>query len=206
MTGADLLSTIKGLLLDPDDGVWSETLKVAFVNEAMNTIVSLRPDSTAKTEIVQLVADTPKQEIPATGARFLDLVRNVDGRAITKMERAVLGKIFPSWPTHKSDQVEVYMFDPENPTSFWVFPTPSAAISVELVYAGSPEAFTAASNEIGLPDIYIAPITEYVLYRCLNMQSAGQNTPKASQHLANFHTTIGGQTATAANLAAAQEE
>jgi len=206
MTGAELLATIKGLLLDPDDGVWSETLKVAFVNEAMNTIVSLRPDATAKTETVSLVADTPKQSIPTTGARFLDLVRNIGGRAITKMERSVLGKIFPSWPTHTSDAIEVYMFDPENPTAYWVFPTPNAALSVELVYAGSPTVFTAAATSISLSDIYIAPITEYVLYRCLNMQSAGQNTQKASEHLANFHRTIGVQAQTAASLAAAQED
>jgi len=206
MTGADLLTTLKSLLLDPDNGVWSETLKIAFVNEAMNTIVSLRPDSTATTAEVTLTADTPKQVIPATGAKFLDLIRNVGGRAIVKTDRVALGKIFPDWPTQTGTAINYYMFDPENPSSFWVFPTPSSAISVEMVYSGSPTVFTALVSSLGLPDIYIAPITEYVLYRCLNMQSAGQNTEKASMHLQNFYTAIGAKTQGDALLAAVQKE
>ena len=204
MTGAEYLTTIRSLLLDPDNGVWSDDLKVAFINEAINTIVSLRPDATAVTETVALVADTPKQSIPESGARFLDLVRNVPGKAITKTDRNVLGKMFPSWPTINANEIEYYMFDEENPPSFWVFPTPSSAISVELVYAGSPAVFTAISNSLGLPAIYIAPITEYVLYRCLNMQSPGQNVQKSTTHLQNFYTAIGNQTQSTANLAALQ--
>ncbi|RLB94832.1 MAG: hypothetical protein DRH26_00085 [Deltaproteobacteria bacterium] len=205
MTGADLLTTIRSLLLDPDNGVWSDVLKVAFVNEAMNTIVALRPDSTAVTAEVALTSGTPKQAIPATGAKFLDLIRNVDGRAITKTDRGALGKIFPDWPTQTGSEVNYYMFDAENPTSFWVFPTPSTGFSVEMVYAGSPTVFTADASSLGLPDIYIAPITEYVLYRALNMQSAGQNTQKASMHLQNFYTAIGAQVKGDSMLAAVQE-
>lgn len=204
MTGADLLTTIRSLLLDPDDDVWSEILKVAFVNEAMNTIASLRPDATATTETVSLVNGTPSQAIPPAGVRFLDLIRNATGKAIIKTDKEALGKILPDWPTITAAEVSYYMFDPENPTAFWVFPTPSSAISVELVYSAEPTTFTAAASSLGLPLSYVAAITDYVLYRCLILQSAGQNTQKASLHLQNFYTALGARGKSDATLAAVQ--
>lgn len=205
MTGAEFLTTMRSLLLDPDNGVWSDVLKVAFVNEAINTLVGLRPDATATTETVVLTAETPKQSIPATGAKFLDLIRNVPGRAITKMDRTALGKLLPDWPAITGAAIHFCMFDPENPLSFWVFPTPATAVSVELVYSGNPAVFTALSASLGLSALYVAAITEYVLYRCLSMQSAGQNAPKAFQHLQNFYSAIGSKTNSDVALAQVQE-
>ena len=204
MTGAELLTTIRALLLDPDDGVWSDVLKVAFINEAINTIVSLRPDATATTATVTLTSGTPKQAIPATGLKFLDLIRNDSGKAIVKTGKEALGKILPDWPTITASEISYYMFDQENPTSFWVFPTPASAIDVELVYSASPAVFTSAATSLGLPIIYIAPITEYVMYRALSMNGGAQNSQKAALHLKNFYAALGTQAQSDSALAAVQ--
>lgn len=191
MTGQELMEMIKSLLLDPDDAVWSVDMKKAIINEAMSTIVLLRPDATAKIVDYQLQPNSPKQKIPDGGVRFLDLVRNINGRAVVEFNRKDLGKIVPSWTTIKGDSIEYYMFEEENPLHFWVFPVPDRPVSVELVYSRPHKPFVDDTSDIGLPDIFTAPIIEYAMYRCLNMNSAGQNFQKAAFHLSSFYSSMG---------------
>ncbi len=205
MTGLELMEQLKGLLMDPLDEIWSKDLKEGFINEAMGTIVLLRPDATAKVAEHTLVADTPRQSIPEDGNRFLYLVRNIDGRAITEIDRKGLGKTVPSWATIRGGAVEYYMFEEETPREFWVFPVPERAFRVELVYSRPHTPFREENETIGLPEIFTAPIIEYALYRCLSMNGAGQNAQKSSFHLNNFYSAMGKKTESDVLLAQTQE-
>ncbi len=191
MTGLELMEIIRALLLDPENGVWRNEIKKAIIDEAMATIVLLRPDATAEAVEFELQANNPKQKIPNGGVRFLDLVRNINGRAIVEFNRKDLGKIIPSWTTIKDSSIEYYMFEEESPLNFWVFPVPDRPVSVELVYSRPHKPFVEDNSDIGLPDIFTAPIIEYVMYRALNMTSAGQNSQKAAFHLSNFYSSMG---------------
>ncbi len=193
MTGMELIEILRSLLLDPDDGVWPMPIKKAIIDEAMSTIVLLRPDATAEAVEFVLQAHSPKQKIPIGGVRFLDLVRNIGGtgRAIVEFNRKDLGKLMPSWTTIKDTSVEYYMFEEESPLNFWVFPVPLTPVTVELVYSKPHKPFEHDDSWIGLPDIFTAPIIEYVMYRALNMTSAGQNAQKAAFHLQNFYSSMG---------------
>ena len=192
LTGEALLESIGLILHDVEGEVWDDDLKASFVNEAISLIVLLRPDATAVTETFALTADTPKQSIPTTGIRFLDVIRNIDGRPVRKIVREQLNDSIPSWTTTEtSTAIEHFMFDEENPETFWVYPVPTSALEVELVYSNAPTEFDVDSTSIGISEIYIAPVKNYALYRCLDMQTQGADGGKAAGYLNSFYTALG---------------
>lgn len=192
ITGSELLDDIGSLLFDDSNEVWDDDLKTSFINEAIGLIVLFRPDATAVTETLTLTADTPKQSIPSTGVRFLDLIRNIDGRPIRKIRREELNDCIPSWATTEtSTAIEHFMFDEENPETFWVYPVPTSALDVEIVYSDAPTMITSGSTNIGISEIYLAPVKDYVLYRCLSMHTQGADAGRAAGYLNNFYTALG---------------
>lgn len=138
ITGAELLSDLGELLLDPDGDIWDSDFKVARINEGLNLIASLRPDTTAVTEALVL-AQTAKQDLPTGGTRLLDVPMNTDGLPVRKINRESMNESVPSWSTTTGSAIEHFMFDEETPKVFWVYPVPAtAAVSVQISYSKLP--------------------------------------------------------------------
>lgn len=177
-------------LFDTDEVTWTAAVKSSFVNEAQHLIVALRPDANATTTTLEL-ATTSKQSLPSGGVRLLDIPSNASGAPVQKIEKDRLTELVPAWTTETGTALEFYMFDPENPTVFWVYPKPSAAFSVDVVYSAEPTEFTTSSSELGVSDIYITAIYEWVLFRCFSMQTKGAQLGDAQVHLNNFYKILG---------------
>ncbi|WP_300456632.1 DUF6682 family protein [Desulfobacula sp.] len=191
-TGTALLSNLGKILNDPDGDIWDSDLKVSFVNEALNMIALLRPDATAVTASLELTADTPKQVIPATGVRLLDVTRNIAGRPIRRITRELLNDSVPGWTIEETaTAIEHFMFDAENPKGFFVYPMPSTTLSVEIIYSDTPATFTAASGNIGISETFLSPVMDYVLYRCLSMHTEGADFGRADGYLNALYTALG---------------
>ena len=189
-TAVAVINAVGEILDDPHQDVWDSDLICRKVTEAQNLIVSLRPDANAVTETHALTL-TAKQVIPTGGFKVLDIVMNTGGSPIQKIERDRLTRLVPGWTTETGTEIEFFMLDPENPTVFWVYPTLSGSGNVEIVYSKPPDAFTAASTTLGIPDVYISQIYDWVLYRCYGMETSGQSDVKANHHLSNFVSTMG---------------
>ena len=63
LTGTNLLSRIRDILQDTTSVRWPEAEILRYINDAQREIVNYRPESSAKTDNVQLVAGT-KQTLP----------------------------------------------------------------------------------------------------------------------------------------------
>ncbi len=187
-----LLDELGLVLHDPDSEVWTQTTRLAFLNEAINTIALLRPDATAKTSEVALVADTPKQEIPSGGNRLLYVTRNVNtGTPIRKITREDLNDIAVTWAPQTVVEIDHYMFDDENPRGFYVFPVPDSVLPIEIVYSDTPAPVTAASTSMGISDVYLGPVKDYVLARCFRMETKGADYGKSDYHMQLFYNALG---------------
>jgi len=191
ITGEELLFNLGVLLNDQNETIWDQDIKLDFINEGLAAVVLFRPDATSTTESVALTADTPKQSIPSDGVRFLDVMMNTDGDPVRKISRETMNESVPSWTTAAGSAIEHYMFDEENPKTFWVYPVPSSAISVELSYSKQPDEFDEDATELGIDETYLGAVKEYVLYRCLGMESTGQDLNKSVSHLNNFFSILG---------------
>ncbi len=205
ITGSELLGDLKDLLSDPSEDIWDEDLKIDAVNEALRLIALFRPDAFAVTEDFEVSADTPKQAIPSTGLRFLDVIMNSDGAPVTKIDKKVLSESVPGWTTETGSAIQHYMFDEENPKIFWVYPVPTTSFNIILVYSDTPATFLAASTSLGVSDIYISPVKNFVLHRCFGMETQGSDFGKASTYLNSFYTALGVKTQSDAILKQVQE-
>ena len=152
LTGANILARIKDILQDTTSVRWPEAELLRYINDAQREIVNYRPESSATTANVQLVAGT-KQSLPSGGLRLIKVTRNMSDtsggatgkRAIRIVNVDILNTQEPDWndPTVSGDAahgttVKHYIFDEDDPKNFYVYPGVSGNAYVEVVYSASP--------------------------------------------------------------------
>lgn len=205
MTGNTIVSKLKQYLQDPDGIVWGDVYLNA-VNESLKTIAMLRPDSTAKTIEFTLIAGKYTQFIPADGARLLYVTRNIaTGKPIRLLKREALNELGSLWAPQAVTEIDHYIYDLENPTSFGIFPVPDSALKIELVYSVIPSDIGLSDIAI-VPDQYISPVIEYCLYRLYEMETELRNRQKAASHLAACYNVLGIKLQNEMRLKTIQEE
>ncbi len=205
MTGQDMVDQVLTYLTDEDGDVWSETLVLSFINDAVGTIAMLRPDATATTDDVTIVADSARQSLPSDAARLLSINRNTtSGKPVRKIAREVLAELGATWTAQSVSDIEHYMYDDENPLVFHVHPVLDSAGSVEMAYSAVPETITLVSD-LRVSSVYNGPIFDYVLHRCFGMETERIDRQKSVTHLNAFYNALGVKIQNEARLKLIQE-
>ena len=183
---------------------------VLWINDAQREIALMKPDASAKNEIVQLAAGT-KQDIPSSGNRLLRVIRNMSSatgtatgkRAVRIVQREVLDSQTPDWhdatvtgdAQHGSTVIH-YIYDEENPRNYYVFPGVEGNAYLEIVYSANPSTVDSAGN-LSVPDIFANAIMNYVLYMAY-MKDAdfAANSQRAATHFQLFTGAVQGKSNT----------
>ena len=207
LTGANLISRIQDILQDTTSIRWPEAELLRYVNDAQREVCNLRPESTATTANVALVVGT-KQSLPTGGLRLIKVTRNMSSaagsatgkRAVRLVDSDILDTQEPDWhdPTVSGDAthattVKHYIFDEDNPRSFYVYPGASTTSTfLEIVYSGAPTDLANTSATISVDDIFGNAIIDYVLFRCYlkDAEFAG-NQQRAGTHYQLFAGSLG---------------
>ena len=206
LTGTNLLSRIEDILQDTTSVRWPEAELLRYINDAQREIVNYRPESSAKTDNVQLVTGT-KQTLPTDGLRLIKVTRNMSDasggatgkRAVRIVNVDILNTQEPDWndPNVAGDAahgtvVKHYIFDEDDPRNFYVYPGVAGNAFVEIVFSNSPTDLANTSAVISVDDIYANAIMDYVLFRAYQKDSeyAG-NAQRANQHYQLFMNCIG---------------
>ena len=206
LTGTNLLSRIRDTLQDTTSVRWTESELLNYINDAQREIVNFRPESSATTATITLVAGT-KQSLPAAGLRLIKVVRNMSAasngtgkRSIRIVEIDILNSQEPDW--HDPDVVgdaahgaivKHYIFDEDDPRNFYVYPGVSGNSYVEIVYSAAPTDLSAASDTISVDDIYANAIIDFVLYKAyLKDSEYAGNQQRAGTHYQLFTASISG--------------
>lgn len=188
-----LTDRVRVLLRDIDTGgvQWKDPELITWLNEACGEIARVRPEASSQT--VELTGSAvpvagqhlipgSKQVIPDGGSRLLEVVGNsvsgVEGRTIRRVERSTLDNEDPEWMSGTRSAVAFrYAASLTDPRSFYVYPPSlgNAASGISLVYSSPPPVVAALSDPIPLPDMYAAPIANYILFRAFSKltESAG---------------------------------
>ena len=189
-------------LQDPTSVRWPISELVRYLNDGQREVVLYRPDSMVTNTTRTLTTGT-RQTLP-NGSKLIEVVRNTGGtkRAVRMVNREILDAQTPGWHnlTGATDILH-YMYDPRDPTAFYVYPPAATGASVEIVSAAYPadivepadgSLYTAVSGNISLPDIYGNVIQDYILYRAYTKDSeyAG-NAQRAQAHYAAFANALG---------------
>lgn len=197
MKAGEVMALFSDAVGDPTQTTWTQENALLYLNQALLWCAMLRPESTVKTTILDLVAGT-KQTLPADCLQLVTCYRNVDadglpiGSTIRLVDRVALDAVQSAWHyANPSRNVDEYFVDERTPSLFWTNPLMNG-VRVEIAYSCSPEPITDSEQLIPLLDSYLPAVLEYMLYRALTRDSRltelGQ---KGFKHLANAFQFLG---------------
>lgn len=193
ITGQNISDKAHLLLQDQTNIRWTTDEILGWINSAQREILIYKPNANPTTGNITTVAGT-KQNLPTGGIQLLDVVRTVNGNAITCIDRQILDVTIPGWHAASSAAAKHYVFDPRNPTIFYVYPPSPGSVSIEAVYSALPTDLASLSSTI-FNDLYETVILDYVLYRAYSKDSEHTaNSQRATQHQNAFLSAITGKT------------
>lgn len=171
---------------------WPEEELLDYTGDGELAVVMHRPDANSVNAAMALALGS-KQTLPNGGIRFLRAVRNVGGRAIRECSRVALDNEIPDWHyANPSTAIEHFVFDNVDPRNFYVYPSAATGANIEIVYSATPAAVTSVGQTLTLPDHYLNPIYDWVLYRAYAKDAAyAGNLARAQHHLQSFAAQLG---------------
>lgn len=191
-----LLDNVKRVLQEAlgEDGVrWTNAELVAWLNEAYQALVKIKPDASSVVADMRLDPGT-RQAIPSDGLRLLDVVRNTanesEGMGIMVTSRRSLDMMRRGWHRDpKTLDIEQFVFDDMAPAQFYVYPPAQDGARVELIYSAVPHHDEGSGIDklrdeaIKVNDAYAPILTDYVLYRAFSKDAeGGVNQQRAQLH------------------------
>ncbi|WP_316159652.1 MULTISPECIES: DUF6682 family protein [unclassified Bradyrhizobium] len=209
---AKQVMALAGRLLQDEEAVrWTLPELADWINEAVKAIVLAKPSANSVTAVLSLTAGT-YQELPDQYQTLLRIVRNISsegpprvgGRVVRVTTRDALDAQAPYWhdprQTPYKAEVRQFVFDEESPRSFYVYPGNDGTGKIEAIVAelpaqiaatGDPAALASYDQDIGLEDIYLSPVLDFVLFRAMSKDSDAGNPIGAVAHYQAFASAVG---------------
>lgn len=182
-----LIGKAKILAQDTTAIRWTDPEWLGWLSDGQREICIIRPSAYSKIANVTLAAGT-KQSIPADGVEFIEYIRamgasgTVPGLAARKVPRRMLDASIPGWHlTAGAAAVPIhYVYEPQAPKFFYVYPASTGAQLVEILYAASPIDVASTATAIALDDVYGGPLIDYMMYRAYLKDSEFQGNAERS--------------------------
>ena len=191
-----VINQVRQKLNDPSKVTWSDPVLINALNEALQALVSYRPDAASYTAMMLLVAGT-RQTLPSDGVRLLKVIRNKGvsglsdaGRAIRKADMLVQDALLPDWHlTNGQTVIDEYFYDPLQPKEFYVYPPApvSPQIGIDISYVRVLPTITATTDTFPVDDYFAPAIQEWMLYSIWGSDDEqSPNYGAAQGHLQTF--------------------
>lgn len=145
ITGQSIVDRAETILQDTTNTRWPADELFNWLNDGQREVVMLKPDVNTTVAVVtdgsNLTADVTKQQIPPAGLMLVDVTRNTTGdeKSIRRIDRKILDDQRETW--HAETPVanpKHWMFDERNPKYYYLYPAPTDASNIEIVYASAP--------------------------------------------------------------------
>lgn len=198
----DLIERCEIITQDKTSVRWPKTEWLIWYNDAILFVVNLRPDKSVKnTSLVVDIANT-KQSLPADGTALVTVTRNVDsGRPIRQINRNQLDDQYDNWHNQIESNIDHFVYDPRDPTSFYIYPRPSTVgHEIEITYNFTPIATTIPNFDsnvetIGVDDSFVNSILDFMLYRAYSKDADyAENGQRAKDSLMSAQQAISNKT------------
>lgn len=196
ITGTEIADRARVVLQDTTSGGvrWLDAELLDWINDSQREIVLVKPEASSVITNITCVTGT-KQNIPSDGIRLLSVIRNVGGKSVRLVNRAIMDSENPDWHNvTASATTDHFIYDEDAPTVFYVYPPQPASGQgdLEINYSQSPTDLSVLGDTIYLPDIYANAMLDYVLYRAYSKDTeyAG-NQNRAATHYNMFATSLG---------------
>ncbi len=169
ITAGSVVEKAGTILQDVTNTRWPESELLGWLNDGQREVVKFKPDACIQS-VDHSFAEGTKQTLPDDGIVFIHLGRNTAAtsskKVIRQINRRILDDQVPGW--HAQDgtlDVEHYVYDPQDPKHFYVYPPAASGAQGELVYSASPTDCASTSSTIAVDDVYANTLLDYILYR-----------------------------------------
>ena len=212
MQVSTIINDVAKELGDPTMVTWNRPTLIGLLNQAVKQVVLVRPDAYSSTENITLVAGT-RQSLPTGALRLLNVTRNMGadgltaGKVIKYVSQDTLDAFDPDWHTNTAKAVITgYVYDDSNPDVIYVNPPSDATTQIEVVVSRIPAEldpdmddtdFNDSATVVGLKDIYVNPIMEWMFYKTFSFEaSSAASIQAANTHMTSFYNALGVKTKT----------
>lgn len=199
ITANDIITRVRELLVDPGTSPrWTDAELLRHLSDGQRAIARAEPTAVQKVAVVQLDEGT-RQSLPDDGESLLTVIRNMGttgtspGRAVRIIRRDIIDDQNPNWHADaKVTAVYNYIYDPTDPAAFFVYPPSNGNGYVEISYCYHPPEIDALSDALSVTDLYVTPLTDYVMFRALQKDSDfAAGIQRAQLHFQAFVTFLG---------------
>jgi hypothetical protein len=170
------------IILQDSNLRWPRLELQQWLNDSYFEITKIRPDANTKSASLTCVAGT-RQKLATlfpSGLRLIDVVRNMavtsNLSSIRQIDRRLLDDQRPGWHAETGSlNIQHFVFNPELPKEFFVYPPALVTTIIEIVYADTPTLHALAeaalapdsgdTTVISMDDIYLSSIIDFILYR-----------------------------------------
>ena len=195
----DIINRVTTLYNDADYTRVTQKQYLEFLDDAINQLISLRPDTNVTVDTVKLEPGC-RQTIPTSAYRLVDIYsnakKNIDGtfsftNPVSQIDRKDLD-FYSNWRTATpARQVFEFMYDVKTPRQFFVYPpvAADADVYVEMAYTGpfsiqyselTEDFDTVMAKEIPLLGQFKTALINYVLYLAYSTDSTSVNDKQAA--------------------------
>lgn len=187
-----ILTDVKQQLQDTVGGKWGDDVLLPYLNLAILEILNIKPSAYPSTVDITCAAGA-KQDAAAGTIAIIDIVCVLSGSspsgAIVTMTKDAMDNLLPGWMYETASATPTFaVLDPNEPKAFYVYPPMSGtATKVRAITCVAPTRLDEADDTFPLDDSYRIPVTDYLIYRCLNEETTIPNAlAKAASHYQKF--------------------
>lgn len=194
-----ILNRVEQTLLDETNVRWSRAELLDYLNAIIRYILLLFPDAYKINEPIELVANESKQSLPAGATKLLAIYRNMGaagatiGEVVQKIEMNHLDRTDLNWHTTTGASVKHYAHDPNDETTFWVYPKIASTWYVQALYCSllPADRDEAANDDILLGDEYETPIYYGILAFAYAKNAKRGDVAKKTDYMTEFYQSLG---------------
>lgn len=206
----DFISELQTQLNDETGVYWEPEELQRWVNQMQRTMCIWKKDSYVLTTNINFVTG-PKQTLPTDGIFLFDVVRNKSGYGgtITRVNYKDLPRNWPDKTVETTEGIKHYMYNPSQPTVFYVYPNYTASTSnqMEIIYGSLPPVIDVYENgddlksnptntTIVVEDV--GALHDGVMGRACLKQTGHAMADRAAMYLSQFAAALGKDAAAAA--------
>lgn len=191
-TAAQVIASVRRILLDPDADWFTDADLIDFINTAQRKAVMARPELTPSVATLTLVEGTV-QQLDASAVALLDVYHNVASkRAAVMASRSMLDSGQPLWPngTQQTDVLH-WAHDPRFKTMYRVYPPNDGDGELVALISSIPTLLTSTSDNLTLSDLYKPVVDALTLAECYSANSVKRDVEKAGYYENKAMTMLG---------------
>jgi len=191
MTPADIIAEARVLVQDTRTPYrYSDTLMLGWVNQTLKRMAVLRPDLFSFIGDIPTTANTVLQSCPSDSLRLVEIFQIKNGDAVTEVNRDILDQMHPNWVNEAAGTPVNFMRHVRSPNKFFLYPRPTAGITLIGEYAQVPPTYTINQTITSLPDAYLPVAVDGVVFLAESVDNEHVNSGRAKLFQDSFNQTL----------------